>query len=298
MISAVLVFFTVRGVTESVAFFSADWLFVAPIIAYIQCLGSEINLKNKNPVLYFNGVGINIIKMPEVLEKISLWIRSEKNKPHWIVATGMHGIVEAERRADFKYILNSADLFVPDGISLIWLARLKGFDIKRRVSAGDLMEGYFNVAEKMGFTNYFYGDTEDTLQKLCKNLAASYPNLKISGFYSPPFRELTKEEDKEIIKRINNAKPDVLWVGLGLPKQEKWIFEHKEMLNASVVVGVGATFKFLSGNVKRAPKWVGDLGFEWLWRLFCEPKRIWRRVFIDMPFFFWLVFKDFLFENN
>ena len=113
--------------------------------------------------------------------------------------------------------------------------------------------------------------------------------------FSPPFRELAPEEDQEIVNKINQAKPDVLWVGLGLPKQERWIYQHKDKLNVPVIIGVGAAFKFLAGTKKRAPKFVGNLGFEWLWRLLTEPKVVWKRVFIDMPYFFWLIVKDLFF---
>lgn len=291
-ISAALVFFAVRSITESVAFYSADWLFVAPIIAYIQCLDSEMRKNNnsKNQVINFNDTKINIIKMPEVLEKINYWIKNEPQKMHWIVVTGMHGIVEAEKHADFKYTISHADMFVPDGISLVWLERLKGFDIKKRVSGTDLMQELLKISEEKNYKNYFYGDEEDTLKKISEK----FPGIR-ANFYSPPFRELTEKEDGEIIKKINDAKPDILWVALGLPKQEKWIFEHREKLNVPVVIGVGAAFKFLSGKVKRAPKWVGNMGFEWLWRLFTEPKITWRRVFLDMPFFFFLVVKNLFF---
>ena len=296
-VSAVLVFFAVRSITESVAFFSADWLFVVPIIAYIQYLDNQIKIRQKikrqtnkkETRMDFLGIKINTIKMSEVLEKMSFWIKNEPHKLHWIVVTGMHGIVEAEKHADFKYIISNADLFVPDGISLIWFARCKGIIIKKRIGGADLMLEFFKTANKQGFTNYFYGDTEDTLQKLNKKLLEKFPNLKIAGSYSPPFRELTKEENKIAIENINKTNPNVLWVGLGLPKQEKWIFAHREKLNVPVVIGVGASFKFLSGKIKRVPKWIGDAGFEWLWRLFHEPRIIWRRVFLCGPSFIWLV---------
>ena len=143
--------------------------------------------------------------------------------------------------------------------------------------------------KKKGYKNFFYGDTEETLNLLVKKILTNFPNLKIVGFYSPPFRPLTSEEDEKIIKEINQAKPDVLWVGLGLPKQERWIFEHRDKLEVPVVVGVGAAFKFLGGKVKRPPKWIGDLGFEWLWRFFQEPRKLWRRVLLDIPTFIFLV---------
>jgi len=248
--------------------------------------------------MIFSGNKINIITVKETVEKISDWIEQEHSKLHWVVVTGMHGIVEAEKHADFKYIISFADMFVPDGVSLVWLARLKGFDIKSRVSGADLMQNFFKAADKEGFSSYFYGDTDETLKELNKKLLSNYPNLRIAGSYSPPFRKLTEKEDEEVIQRINQAKPDVLWVALGLPKQEKWIFEHRAKLKVPVIIGVGAAFKFLSGEVKRAPEWVGSAGFEWLWRLFQEPKIIWRRVFIDGPIFLWLVFLDILFFGN
>lgn len=244
---------------------------------------------NKKPIMDFAGNKIDIVEVEDVVERMSSWIKQGEAKARWIVVTGMHGVVQAYKHADFRYILNSADLFVPDGISLVWLARLKGFKIKRRVSGSDLMRSFFQLSEKEGFSNYFYGDEESTQKELNKKLLSEFPNLKIAGSYSPPFRKLTKKEDDEIIEKINRSKPDVLWVALGLPKQEKWIFEHKDKLDVSVIIGVGAAFKFLSGKVKRAPAWIGNAGFEWLWRFFCEPKSMWKRVFIDIPFFIWLV---------
>ncbi|MCX6723656.1 MAG: WecB/TagA/CpsF family glycosyltransferase [Candidatus Staskawiczbacteria bacterium] len=299
VISAVLVFLAVRSITESVAFFGADWLFVAPMIAYIQCLNDKNVIARgkigpvKKSILNFLGNKINIITVEETVEKISAWIKNESEKLHWIVVTGMHGAVEAEKHASFKYIISNADMFVPDGISLVWLAGLKGFSAEKRVSGADLMQEFFRVANKEGFSSYFYGDTDETLKELNRKLLTDFPNLKIAGSYSPPFRELTEEEDKNVVERINQAKPDVLWVALGLPKQERWIFKHREKLNVPVVIGVGAAFKFLSGKVKRAPKWIGESGFEWLWRLAREPRVVWKRVFIDGPIFLWLVIKYF-----
>jgi len=241
------------------------------------------------PSIEVLGNRVHMVQIPEVVELMSYWIEQEREKFHWIIVTGMHGIIEAYRKKDFKKILNSANLFVPDGISLVWIARFRGFHLKKRVSGADLMLEFFKVANQKGYKNFFYGDSEETLHLLVKKLSAKFSKLKISGFYSPPFRDLTEEEDKEIIKKINSAKPDILWIALGLPKQERWIFEHKEKLKVPIVVGVGAAFKFLSGKVKRAPAWIGDLGFEWLWRFFQEPCKLWRRVCLDIPMFVGLV---------
>jgi N-acetylglucosaminyldiphosphoundecaprenol N-acetyl-beta-D-mannosaminyltransferase len=299
IITAVLIFFAVRAITESVAFFSADWLFVAPIIAYIQCLNTKIKSnkkmdRNKDLVLHFNGIKINPVGMQEVLNKMSFWIKQEQNKIHWIVVTGMHGIVESHKNKDFKEMINSADFFVPDGISIVWLSKLKGFNLNERVSGADLMEAFFKVAEKQGFSNFFYGDSEDTLKKLINKVSIKYPNLKISGSYPSHFKPLFSDEDPIVIKKINDVRPDVLWVARGLPKQERWIYKYRFQLKVPIVVGVGAAFNFLSGNVKRAPDKVGKMGFEWLWRLIMQPKRMWRRVFLDGPLFIFLVFLDFI----
>jgi len=281
--SSALIFFVVRGLAESMAIYSADWLFVAPIIAYIQHLDQKLRSENKQRKIDFCSLKVDTIKMPEVLDRIDYWIKNESRKCHWIIVTGMHGVAEVSRHADFRYILSQADMWVPDGISLVWIARLKGFNIKERISGTDLMEEIF----KKDYNNFLYGDTQEILDAVKNKF--SDKNIEI---FSPPFRELTKEEDEQIINKINQAKSDILWVGLGLPKQERWIFQHKDRLNVPVVIGVGAAFKFLSGKVKRAPKWIGKIGLEWLWRLVKEPKRVWKRVFIDMPYFFWLVVKD------
>jgi N-acetylglucosaminyldiphosphoundecaprenol N-acetyl-beta-D-mannosaminyltransferase len=292
IILGVFAFFGMRSITESVAFYGADWIFVAPMIAYVQLANSKYGQKseNRSSVLKISGNKVDLLKIDEVVEKINFWIKNERSKNHWIVVTGMHGIVESNKNPEFKKMLNSSDIFVPDGISLVWLGQLKGFNIKKRVSGADLLKRIFELSKKEEYKNFLYGDTNDTL----KALSEKFPDVKIN-FFSPPFRELSEEEDKEIVSRINQAQPDILWVGLGMPKQEKWIYNHKEKLSVPVVIGVGAAFKFLSGKVKRAPRWIGDLGFEWLWRLVLEPKLIWKRVFIDGPVFLSIVVKDLFF---
>lgn len=285
----IILFLFVRSITESFAYFSADWLFLAPLVAYLQYFPRNKKAETK---MLFQGNKIDIVDIKSTMQKIAYWIREESQKMHWVIVTGMHGMVESEKHKDFKYIISNADMFVPDGISLVWLAKLKGFNIDKRVSGADLMAEFFRVAEKEGFSSYFYGDTEETLKGLKIELLKKYPNLKIAGSYSPPFRKLTDKEDAEAIERINAANPDVLWVALGLPKQERWIYHHKDQLKVPVVLGIGAALKFLSGNIARAPKWIGDAGFEWLWRLIKEPKTTWKRVTIDIPFFFYMVFVE------
>jgi len=228
------------------------------------------------------GSRFHLIQIPEVLEIMSDWIEKEPRKCHQIVVTGMHGVMEGYKDKEFQKILNSADLFVPDGISLVWTAKILGYPLKERVTGTDLMLNFFKLAEKKGYTNYFYGKDKKVLQKLVEKTLAKTPNLKILGTHPSPFNE---KENRRIINEINQKRPDILWVGFGLPWQERWISEHKNELNVPIAVGVGAAFDFLSGEVKRAPKWVGDRGFEWLWRLVFEPRN-WPRIFLGGLFLY------------
>ena len=244
---------------------------------------------NEVPFISILGVRVNMVEIPQVIDLMEHWIKEEPGRCHWIVNTGMHGLLEAHKNPEFKQILNSADFFASDGFSVLWIARRNGFSLEKRVTPLDLIHEFCKVASKKGYKSFFYGDTEEVLNPLKANLKRQFTNLKIVGTYSPPFRPLTPEEDEEIVQMINKARPDVLWIALGLPKQERWIFEHRDRLDVPVVVGVGAVFKFLSNQVKPSPAWLGDHGFEWMWRLIQEPRRLWRRVFIYIPHFIALV---------
>ena len=241
-------------------------------------------LRKPPPQIKVLGSRVHMVQMDQVLEVMEQWIR-ENGPNKYIVASGMHGIMEAHKDPQFKEIVNSADLFVADGISLVWAARLRGHSLKKRVSGPTLMSRFLELAHGQGYKVFFYGDTQETLDLLTARLKERYSQLNIVGAYSPPFRALTDEEDQEIVRMINESQADVVWIGLGLPKQERWMYEHRTSLTVPVSVGVGAAFKFESGAVGRAPFWLGEAGFEWMWRLVQEPRRIWRRVFIDGPYF-------------
>ena len=236
------------------------------------------------PTVQVLGMRVHLVQIPDTLELLARWIE-ERGTCRYVVVTGMHGVMESRRHEDVKTICNSADLLVPDGISLVWVARRRGASLKKRVSGTDLMWEFFKLAEDKAYRVFFYGDTEPTLEILKTKLSAEFPRLKIVGAHSPPFRALSPEEKAQEVRMINESEADVVWVGLGFPKQERWMFENKDQLTAPVVVGVGAAFKFLSGQVRRAPNWVGDNGFEWLWRLVHEPRIVWRRVLYDIPRF-------------
>lgn len=241
------------------------------------------------PSIQILGTRVHMAEIPDVINVMDYWIQSEPGKYHHVVNTGMHGVMEGHRNRDFKTILNSAELLAPDGVLALFIARLRGFRLNRQDTGPELLWRFSEIAHRKGYRYYLLGDTPDTLEALSTIITREFPNVKMVGFHSPPFRPLTIEEDDSICEEINRVKPDVLWVGLGMPKQEWWISEHRSRLNVPVVVGAGASFKFISGTVKRAPSWLRNLGFEWLWRLMQEPGRVWRRVFIDAPQFIALV---------
>jgi len=241
---------------------------------------------------------VDMVQMPEVMALMAHWIKSEPHTLHHVVNTGMHGIMEAHKNPAFAAVLDSADLLAPDGILAILVARIHGYHIRKQETGPGLLWRFSEAANLKGYKYFFYGDTVETLALLSAKLTKEFPDLKSVGCQSPPFRDLTPEEDAAMVASINEAMPDVLWIGLGMPKQEQWIFEHREALNVPVVVGAGASFKFIGGTVRRAPALVCNLGFEWLWRLAQEPKRVWRRVVIDAPQFITLVFLQFISQRK
>ena len=230
------------------------------------------------------GVPVHSVDVEGALECMGRWIE-ERGGTRWIAVTRSHGIVEGVKQPGFRKIIESAALSVPDGM---WTARVsakKLSSVPRRVRGADLLVEFSRLASRRGYSSFFYGDTEEVLAMLSARLKEQFPSLKIAGVYSPPFRKLSPEEDAEITATINSARPDVLWVGLGLPKQEHWIYEHLERLKVPVIVAVGAAFKFVAGTVKEAPRAVSNLGLEWFWRLLREPKKCWHRSLVYGPQF-------------
>lgn len=231
------------------------------------------------------GAGIDRLGADAAVARIEGWISERPRRSHHVVVTGFHGIWIGYQDPTFRDILNRSDLFCPDGIAPIWLARLRGEPLPERIPGAELMRRLLQAADTRGYSSFFYGDTTETLDALSLQLRQRYPGHRIVGTRSPPFRALSPAETAADIDRINASGADLLWVGLGLPKQERWIDAHLGRLRVPVVIGVGAAFGFLSGRVARVPPWLGDAGFEWLWRLAVEPRKLWRRDIIDGPRF-------------
>lgn len=234
------------------------------------------------------GVNVSAVQIPDVVARMRQWIE-RRNPGHFIAATGMHGVMEAHHDPGFREILNASDLVVPDGAPLVWLARLKGHGIRRRVYGPDLLLAFCETCRNLPVRHFFYGGEAGVAENLAQQLADRFPGLKIAGTYSPPFRPLTPGEDEEIARAINDAAPDVVWVGIGTPKQERWMFEQRGRISAPVLVGVGAAFDFHSGRKKQAPRWMRENGLEWSYRLLQEPRRLWRRyILYGTEFVFWV----------
>ncbi len=233
------------------------------------------------------GTPVDFLPMESLLTIMEGWIH-ERDRAHWIACTNSHGLMEALRDNSFRQVLKSADLSIPDGYRLMKIARRRGH-AAQQLTAPDLMDRFCELAQHRQYSSYFYGDTEETLGKLVERLTSKYPRLKIAGTLSPPFRPLLPSEEESLIERVNQARPDVLWVGLGLPKQERWIARNLKWLRVPVIAAVGATFKFHSGMVPRAPEWMVRNGYEWVWRTAHEPRRLFRRVVLLGPPFLWNV---------
>ena len=197
--------------------------------------------------------------------------------------------MRSQKDEKLRQIHNQAGLVTPDGMPLVWLSRLNGFPWVERVYGPDLMLAVCERSLSKGYRHYFYGGLEGVPEKLAESLRRRFPKLQIVGVYSPPFRPLTKDEDECVIQKINQAKPDIVWVGLSTPKQEYWMHEHLHRITAPVMVGVGAAFDFHAGLKKQAPRWMQRSGLEWFFRLVTEPRRLWRRYLINNPWFLWLI---------
>ena len=233
------------------------------------------------------GVGISAINLNQAKDIIIDWL--EHRQKQYVCVTPAHGIMECQRNANLRRIFNCSGLTTPDGMSVVWLLKILGYRNVSRVYGPDLMESICEYkSDNRSFRHFLYGGAEGIPELLSESLRINFPALNVVGTYSPPFRPLTAEEGQEIVAQINATKPDIVWVGISTPKQERWMSDHIGLLNASVLIGVGAAFDFLSGTKKQAPKWIQRSGFEWLFRLVNEPHRLWRR-YIEYPYFLILV---------
>jgi N-acetylglucosaminyldiphosphoundecaprenol N-acetyl-beta-D-mannosaminyltransferase len=237
------------------------------------------------------GVRVDAVQIPDVIALLEEWIRA-RGRTRYVAVTGMHGVTEAQHSPEMKAILNAADLVVPDGMPLVWVGRVRGFPLKRRVNGPELMLTFCERTEGRGYRHFFYGGADGVADLLAETLKKKFPKLVVAGTYAPPFRSLTPREEEDVIRRVREAAPDVLWVGLSTPKQERWMHRFRDRLDVPVMLGVGAAFDMHTGRVARAPVWMQEHGLEWLFRLSVEPRRLWRRYLVYGSEFVWSVAQE------
>jgi N-acetylglucosaminyldiphosphoundecaprenol N-acetyl-beta-D-mannosaminyltransferase len=227
------------------------------------------------------GVGISVVDPRGAVEQIGRWV--ETGERSYVCVTGVHGVMESQRDAALRAVHNGSGLTVPDGMPMVWAGRRAGAVGMSQVQGRVLMLETLRQAAERGWSSYLYGGAEGVPGQLAANLYSRFPGLRIVGTYSPPFRPLTAEEDREVVARINASGADLVWVGLSTPKQERWMAAHRARLRAPVLLGVGAAFDFLAGLQPSAPVWMQERGLEWSYRLAREPRRLWRRYLRNNP---------------
>jgi len=217
-----------------------------------------------------------------------------KNKRKALFTTiGAPSIVTAQKCSEFFEHFQHADVVLPDGILPTWISRSLNYNVPERVPGPDFVDAFLPVAEKEGFKLFFLGASNQTLEKLKTNCLKTYPRLNIIGVLSPPFGEFDEQTNRSLVAAINQKRPDVLFVGMTAPKQELWLSRNFDKLDVLFAMGVGASFDYLAGNKPRVPRWLGRLGFEWMYRLILEPNRLWHRN-LDNMLVVWLWAKNYL----
>lgn len=249
-------------------------------LQYCEILKTNINVTNMQDTLAYIGARIDVLR------------------GSYICVSNVHTTVMSYESEHYRTVQNSAAMALPDGGPLSKYSRFAGFRNAERVTGPDLMVELFRISAQKGYRHFFYGSTQETLDDMRTALRRDYPGMVVAGMYAPPFRPLTEEEDQKIIALINDARPDFIWVGLGAPKQEEWMYDHRGALNA-VSVGVGAGFDYLAGHIRRAPRIMQVLCLEWLYRLLQDPKRLWKRyVTTNVKFLKYICRENFCGKNS
>lgn len=226
------------------------------------------------------GLRVDFVADDSIVAMVQEWVRERRRPPAVIVQTNAWSCVTGLDDPEYRRIVENADLSVADGMPLVWMARLRGWRDARRVYGPDLMLRLAAAALRDRWRIYLYGGGPGVAEDLAHSLRERSPGLEVVGHHAPPYRDLTAEEDEADCRRINAARPDIVWVALGGPKQDRWAVTHRSRLDASIVHGVGAAFDFLTGRVSQAPLWMRSSGLEWAYRLAQEPKRLWRRYLV------------------
>ena len=240
--------------------------------------------KSAIPICNIMGVEIAAIDMEWLVNYLNRNVK--KLSGDYICVSNVHTTVTAYEDQEYCKVQNGGIMAIPDGGPLSSVGQKRGFKNMKRTTGPSLMGEIFKISAAEGYRHYFYGSTDETLEKLYSILTEPYPGIQIAGMYSPPFRPMTEDEDKEIVERINETKPDFVWVGLGAPKQEKWMAAHQGRVSG-LMIGVGAGFDYHAGNIDRAPEWMQKSNLEWVYRLLQDPRRLFGRYWHTNTKFIW-----------
>lgn len=236
------------------------------------------------------GIRVSAQTFDEALDRLlAAAARADRTRAHFAT---VHSLVEATSDRALAATFASASMVCTDGMPLVWVARRRGARGAERVSGPDVMLALCDRGRALGLKHFFVGGGVGTAERLAKRLETRYPGLGVAGVAAPPFRSLTADEDAALVDQINASGANVVWVGLGSPKQELWAVDHEYRVRAALLLPVGAAFDFYSGRVPRAPAWIRRLGLEWLFRLAMEPRRLWRRYLVTNPRFLWLLARE------
>lgn len=241
-------------------------------------------IKDLIPTCNIMGVNLAAIDMPWLIEFTKRYIKELSG--NYMCVSNVHTTVMSFDDEEYCAVQNGGIMAIPDGGPLSSVGRKRGFSSMKRTTGPDYMKEILKISNEEGYTHFFYGSTEETLKKLQRTLNRSYPNVQVAGMFSPPFRKLSAQEDEEIVHMINESNADFVWIGLGAPKQERWMAEHKGQIKG-FMIGVGAAFDYEAGNIDRAPMWMQKANLEWLYRLLQEPKRLFKRYFYTNTKFIW-----------
>jgi N-acetylglucosaminyldiphosphoundecaprenol N-acetyl-beta-D-mannosaminyltransferase len=236
------------------------------------------------------GMRVDAVDPARTLAEVEAWVTASRRA--FICFANVHAVMEARRDAEAREAYERSDLTVADGMPLVWLGRRRGFPGAARVYGPDFTLLACERAAAAGWSVFFYGAAPGVADRMASRLQARFPGLRVAGTLSPPFGDLPAGEEATLVRAVNAARPDLVFVGLGCPRQEKWMAAHRDALDAPVLMGVGAAFDFHAGEVRQAPRWMMAAGLEWLYRLSREPRRLWRRYLVLNPLFVLGVVKE------
>ncbi len=242
------------------------------------------------------GVNVCVVNLRQACLFVEECIKHKKKT--YVCVAPVSTIVDCQKDPEYNKIINGAGMVTPDGIPVVWLGKLKGEKGMERTYGPDLMLSLCQLSEKEGHRHFFYGGRPETNSLLARKLQGLFPKMKIAGSFAPSLMAKGQLEQGDVLRRIDDARPDVLWVGLGSPKQDYWMHRHRDHLDVPVMVGVGAAFDFIAGTKPQAPPWMRNSGLEWLFRLCCEPRRLWKRYLIGNTQFIYYCLRDMLFKKD